>query len=344
MLKRLVQFFLLISIGSILCGCSGEELVESPAPPKAYEKTYTAEVPLLDPKLTVRENMTLATDSDRAIVVRHEGTGELSFTSYDEAIVTVTSGGMLSGIRPGEAVVSVKLSEDGTYRSWSKNISVRVTAPDIRKSIFLTFDDGPSDNITPQLLDMLKNHGVHATFFVIGTYAEEYPEIVKRAYDEGHTIAIHTYTHDYHDIYASVDAYIEDFNRTEALLMQITGEKPRFWRFPGGGGNHYVSKDTQREIVEILHQRGYTSMDWTVSSTDAAPDYPSAQTMIQKASEGIDMMIGAHRTPVVLMHDSEVKVSAPEVAARLIEHYEALGYNFRPLDDYYGEDMTFIKK
>ena len=297
---------------------------------------------LLMPGLRVDERASLSVDSDLQILADYEGYGILSYESYDEDVVTVSEGGMLTGVHPGETDVAVKLDSDGKYRAWSQNIHVTVTAPDISKTIFLTYDDGPSDNITPELLDTLKSYDAHATFFVIGTFAERYPEIVKRAYDEGHTIAIHTYTHDYRKIYASTDAYIEDFDKTEALIEEITGKKPRFWRFPGGSNNGYTNHASQYVIMDKLRERGYTPMDWNVSTTDAAPDYPSAAVMVQKGSEYIDQVLSSDGNPVVLMHDSEKKVNACEATKTFIEKYGAMGYDFRGLDDYYGEGITFL--
>ncbi len=297
---------------------------------------------LLLPQLKVDESVSLSVDSDLQIMADYEGYGILSYESYDEDVVTVSDGGMLTGVHPGEADVAVRLDSDGKYRAWSENVHVTVTAPDISKTIFLTYDDGPSGNITPQLLDTLKAYDAHATFFIIGTFAESHPEIVKRAYDEGHTIAIHTYTHDYRKIYASREAYIEDFDKTEALIEEITGQKPRFWRFPGGSNNGYTNHASQYVIMDELKARGYTPMDWNVSTTDAAPDYPSAATMVEKGSEYIDQAIASDRVPVVLMHDSEKKVNACEATKTFIEKYGALGYDFRGLDDYYGEGITFL--
>ncbi len=295
------------------------------------------------PNLYVNDKESLSIGTDMMIVPKYEGHGDLSFTSYDENVVTVSDEGMLSAVGVGHTSVRVYLSEDEDYRWQARTISVDVTSPDISKTIFLTFDDGPSGNVTPEILDVLKEHNAHATFFVIGKYAEAYPEVVKRAYDEGHTVAIHTYTHDYRKIYASLDAYISDFDETEDLLENITGETPRFWRFPGGGNNGNTTRALEESILSTLHERGYTAMDWTVSSTDASPNYPSFDTLYSKCKEGIDGAIASGRTPVVLMHDSETKSHSPQVAAALIEHYSELGYDFRGLNDYYGEDIVFMK-
>ena len=321
-----------------------EEIKSDLLPATEAEQEEVVEEPLLNPKLTVEDHVSLSVESDLKLLIDYEGYGIPTFFSFDEDVVTVTEDGLLTGIRPGETDVAVKLESDGKYRSWSENVHVTVTAPDISKTIFLTYDDGPSGSITPKLLDTLKRYDAHATFFIIGKFAEDHRDIVRRAYDEGHTIAIHTYTHDYRKIYGSIDAYLEDFNETEALIEEITGKKPRFWRFPGGSNNGYTNRASQWQIIDELRQRGYTPMDWNVSTTDAAPDYPSASTMVQKGSEFIDQMIAADRIPVVLMHDSETKVNACAATETFIEKYGALGYDFRGLDDYYEDGVLFISR
>ncbi len=328
-----------------LMGQKGSEITDfgGIADQSTNEAAVEEVLPTLDPKLTVRESISLSADRDYLIMADYEGFGDLSFRSSDETIAVVSEDGMVTGIHPGQTNIAVMLSADGEYRSWSKNVKVTVTGPDISKTIFLTYDDGPSGNITPELLDVLKSHDAHATFFIIGNYAKLHPEIVKRAFDEGHTIAIHTYTHDYKKIYSGVDAYIEDFDETEALIEEITGKTPRFWRFPGGSNNGYTNSSSQHAIIDKLRERGYTPMDWNVSTTDAAPDYPSAATMVEKGSGFIDQVIASGGTPVVLMHDSETKVNACAATETFITKYGQMGYDFRGLDDYYGDGVLFLK-
>ena len=120
--------------------------------------------------------------------------------------------------------------------------------------------------------------------------------------------------------------------RCSAEISRKTVTKAALGHSPGAA---------QKEMDE-LKARGYTPMDWNVSTTDAAPDYPSAATMVEKGSEYIDQAIAADRNPVVLMHDSETKVNACEATRTFIEKYGAMGYDFRGLDDYYGEGITFL--
>ncbi len=89
------------------------------------------------------------------------------------------------------------------------------------KQAYLTFDDGPSGNITPQILDILNREGIKATFFVLGSRVELYPEILKREYEEGHYIANHGYSHVYTNIYSSQNAVLDEYNRAEARIKSV---------------------------------------------------------------------------------------------------------------------------
>lgn len=89
------------------------------------------------------------------------------------------------------------------------------------KKAYLTFDDGPSGNVTPQILDILNREGIKATFFLLGSRVELYPEIVKREYEEGHYIANHGYSHVYTNIYSSPNAVLDEYNRTEARIKSV---------------------------------------------------------------------------------------------------------------------------
>ena len=109
--------------------------------------------------------------------------------------------------------------------------------PGEEKVVYLTFDDGPSAKVTPQILDILKQYNVKATFFIIAKNAEQYPDTVKRAADEGHTIASHTYSHDYSYVYGSLENFREEVNKAKDVLTNIVGEDAftNIFRFPGGG-------------------------------------------------------------------------------------------------------------
>src|SRR5699024_5238173 len=103
------------------------------------------------------------------------------------------------------------------------------------KAVYLTFDDGPSEN-TGRILDILKQYNIKATFFVTGNN-QEHDDMIKRAFDEGHSIGLHTYTHDYASVYASEEAYFDDLKKISDLVESIIGQKSYLIRFPGGSSN-----------------------------------------------------------------------------------------------------------
>lgn len=136
------------------------------------------------------------------------------------------------------------------------------------KTMYLTFDDGPSPEHTEKILDVLKEKNVKATFFMIGEYVERYPEIAKRVAEEGHVIGIHCYRHDYQVLYESVDSYLEDFEKAYDVVKEVTGTEPVFFRFPGGSVNAY-NKEITGEIVEVMSEKGFIYYDWNASLEDA---------------------------------------------------------------------------
>lgn len=139
------------------------------------------------------------------------------------------------------------------------------------KVVYLTFDDGPSSNITPQILDILKEADVKATFFVLGSRVEQYPELVKREYDEGHYIANHGYSHTYTSIYSSPNAVLDEYNITEEKIKSALGldvYSSHLFRFPGGseGGTYAKIKNDAKSILE---ENGISYVNWNALTNDA---------------------------------------------------------------------------
>lgn len=166
------------------------------------------------------------------------------------------------------------------------------------KTMYLTFDDGPSEEYTDMVLDVLKEKNIKATFFVIGEYVRKYPETAKRIAEEGHTIGIHCDVHDYQKIYASVDSYLEDFEKAYDTVYEITGVEAQFFRFPGGSVNAY-NKAVYQDIIEKMEARGFVYYDWNASLGDAAKTTASSEELIHNA---VDTARG-RREVVMLAHD-----------------------------------------
>lgn len=192
--------------------------------------------------------------------------------------------------------------------------------------IFLTFDDGPSPN-TDRILDVLKEKGVKATFFVTAQNpSEENMNRMKRIVDEGHTIAIHSYTHDYHQIYASVEAYLDDFYKMYQKIYEVTGVKASIFRFPGGSNTGY-NKAIRDEVVAEMTRRGFTFYDWNIDSSDASGNNIAASKLVQhtlSTSEGFNHGI-------VLMHDLGTKATTADALPEIIDGLCAQGYTFDKL-------------
>lgn len=166
------------------------------------------------------------------------------------------------------------------------------------KTMYLTFDDGPSEEYTDMVLDVLKEKNIKATFFVIGEYVRKYPETAKRIAEEGHTIGIHCDVHNYKTLYASVDSYMEDFEKAYDTVYEVTGVKAQFFRFPGGSINDF-NKAVYKDIIKEMEERGFIYYDWNASLEDATRSKATPEDLINTATE---TTLGRHRV-VMLAHD-----------------------------------------
>ena len=186
-----------------------------------------------------------------------------------------------------------------------------------KQLVYLTFDDGPS-KYTDEILDILAKYDAKATFFVLAK--EGYDEQYNRILDEGHTLAMHSYTHRYSQIYSSMDAYKEDVTSLSDFLVEKTGVRPTFYRFPGGSSNS-VAKVGIQDMLHFLSEEGYVHFDWNVSSEDATPVMLEASTISRNVINGI----GSKKESVVLMHDSAAKRSTVEALPVIIESLQRKG-------------------
>lgn len=197
--------------------------------------------------------------------------------------------------------------------------------------IYLTFDDGPSGaGSSAKILNVLKEEGVKATFFVIGTGNDS---LMKRAHDEGHAIALHTYTHDYKNIYSSVDAYFNDLTKIQNKVKNITGETSIITRFPGGS-NNTISNKYSSGIMSVLRQeveaRGFIYFDWNVDGNDAGT---CAKTSVKDKKtcvyNNVTRNLSKSRANVVLLHD--IKSYTADAIKDIIHYGKNNGYSFEVL-------------
>ncbi|MDE6745059.1 MAG: polysaccharide deacetylase, partial [Oscillospiraceae bacterium] len=195
-------------------------------------------------------------------------------------------------------------------------------------TIYLTFDDGPSDR-TSDILEILDRYDIKATFFVCGGNGEKEQELMRQVAEAGHTIGIHSISHDYEKIYASVESYLDDFYETYMSVYNATGVKPQIFRFPGGSINNY-NRFTYMQIIAEMTRRGFVYYDWNVSGEDAVKgaDWTSIYNNIMS---GIQRNT-ADRS-IVLLHDSQSKENTVYVLEDVIDELLADGYKFDKLDN-----------
>ena len=195
----------------------------------------------------------------------------------------------------------------------------------VTKTVYLTFDDGPSQR-TPEVLDILKKYDVKATFFIIKG-DEKYPEYMKRAVEEGHTVAVHSASHKYNEIYSSVDNFLNDFTDCYDYITQVTGVSPTIFRFPGGSVNNYNSS-IRRKLVEEMGRRGFVYFDWNVESGDGSGKL-SSSTIYKNVINGCK---GKERA-IVIMHDSAGKSTTVGALEDIILRLKEDGWQFARLDN-----------
>lgn len=196
------------------------------------------------------------------------------------------------------------------------------------RKIYLTFDDGPSVN-TDEILDILKEYDIKATFFVVGKTDAGSEAAYKRIVEEGHTLAMHSYSHKYDEIYESKEAFVSDLTQLQEYLYEITGVWPRIYRFPGGSSNT-VSKADMSELIRYLTNMGIVYYDWNVASGDAVSRTLSVETIVENCMTGINKQSES----VVLLHDAANKKTTVEALPEIIEQVLAQGDAvFLPITD-----------
>lgn len=196
------------------------------------------------------------------------------------------------------------------------------------KQVYLTFDDGPSGN-TSRILDILKENDVRATFFVVGKTDDDSVSLYRRIVEEGHTLAMHSYSHRYHEIYRSKDSFVTDMEKLQEYLYDITGVWPRFYRFPGGSSNT-VSDVNMQELMAYLNENGITYFDWNISSGDASSVLLSAGNIVDNCLNGMRQKDEC----MILMHDANEKKTTVEALPEVIKKIRDRGDSvFLPVTD-----------
>jgi len=198
-----------------------------------------------------------------------------------------------------------------------------------KKVCYLPFDDGPSDTCTPQILDILKKYHVKATFFVVTSEIDGNEKLIQRIIDEGHTLCIHANEHEYKKIYASPEAYLEDFAAAYDKIYALTGYKVQGFRFPGGSNgqlNHYGNYDA---IIKEITRRGFEYYDWNAYDHDAEGGSYSASQMAQYAVH--EVSISSRNDVILLMHDTYGKENTVKALPSIIEGIQKEGIECLPI-------------
>ncbi len=158
-----------------------------------------------------------------------------------------------------------------------------------------------------------------ATFFVVGREGSQAQDALRRIVEEGHTLGMHSYTHDYSQVYESVESFAADLEREQAYLCEVTGVKSAIYRFPGGSSNT-VSEIDMEEFAAYLDSQGIRFFDWNISSGDGG----SFLVPVEMLLENCTATIKDHSTCVVLMHDAAAKTTTREALPEIIETIQAM--------------------
>lgn len=200
--------------------------------------------------------------------------------------------------------------------------------PDDIRRVYLTFDDGPS-SYTDEILDILDEYGVKATFFVVGKTDDVSVNAYKRIVEDGHTLGMHSYSHRYSQIYASREAFVDDLNLLQEYLYETTGVWSHFYRFPGGSSNT-ASNVSMDELIDYLKSQDITYFDWNIVSGDATGYTVSADSIYNNCVS----KLGEYSVAVILMHDASGKHTTVEALPRIIETIQGMENTvILPIDD-----------
>ncbi len=195
------------------------------------------------------------------------------------------------------------------------------------KKVYLTFDDGPSI-YTNDILDILNKYDIKATFFVNGKTDQVSKNIYRRIVDEGHILGMHSYSHEYGEIYNSLEEFEKDFTKLWDLLYDVTEYKPTIYRFPGGSLN-YVNRNGMDEFIRFLNEKSIQYYDWNVVNGDAVGEQYTKEQLVDNVLNGIE----DKKTAIVLMHDARSKLTTVESLPELIEKLISQGATILPLDE-----------
>ncbi len=196
------------------------------------------------------------------------------------------------------------------------------------KTVYFTFDDGPSER-TEEILEILSEENIKATFFVIGPSSTKTDERIFRIYSEGHSIGLHTISHSYDKIYLSAENFLEDIEDEREWIYSVTGKDCKIFRFPGGSNNNTAPRWLVDEVKEKTKEEGMVWYDWNADGKDSLGELISAEEIAENVLSS--EFIGSE-TVIVLLHDSSTRTTTPAALKILIKEFRRMGYEFGKLD------------
>lgn len=199
-----------------------------------------------------------------------------------------------------------------------------------KKKVYLTFDDGPSQN-TDEILEILDKYNAKATFFVLGRTDKQAIEDYRKIVKKGHTIGVHSTSHQYKKVYASLKSLKEDFTTTRDIVWKATGIKPMLYRFPGGSSNSFCKGKKIKKYINYFNDIGVEYVDWNASNEDANGRNYTPKQLVNNAIRTIEK---AQSAPVVLMHDAAAKRKTVDALPGLLKKLNDLGYSCEALNEY----------
>lgn len=205
--------------------------------------------------------------------------------------------------------------------------TIKPTDDTTTKKVYLTFDDGPGSQ-TGEILDILKKNHVKATFFVTGKEDASSKKVYQRIVKEGHTLAMHSYSHIQDVIYDSKEAFEKDLKQINRCLYEATGVRTKFYRFPGGSSTQNTSLPIQN-FIDVLKKNRYLYLDWNVIS----PDINNANATKEQVVTGVMQGVDAYDTAVVLMYDVADKPMTVKALPSIIKQIKAKNYELLPVDE-----------
>lgn len=234
-----------------------------------------------------------------------------------------------------------KVSDSGAVQAQEKEVkttkapkkastaepTIKPTDDTTTKKVYLTFDDGPGSQ-TGKILDILKKNHVKATFFVTGKEDASSKKIYQRIVKEGHTLAMHSYSHIQDVIYDSKEAFEKDLKQINRCLYEATGVHTKFYRFPGGSSTQNTSLSIQN-FIDVLKKNHYLYLDWNVIS----PDINNANATKEQVVTGVMQGVDAYDTAVVLMYDVADKPMTVKALPSIIKQIKAKNYELLPVDE-----------